>query len=506
MKSILYLLSFLFLSYYSHSQEIISKVIDIHSNEPIVFATIKIKNKGLGVIADENGNFRLPLQYKQQKDTLIISSIGYTNKEVAIDLLKNSKINILKLIPKVETLSEVVLVSKRKTVRNETSVRKIINQAIKNIDINYPKNPFSYIGYYRDYQLLKGNYINLNEAIVQVYDAGFFTDKIKNSLNQSVLYNYKKNTDFIRDPNLAGTYNESKYIKNATLSSHGGNELTILNTHDPIRNHNKESFSFIGVFNRDFLLNHTFRLERTLFLDDIELYEISFNTTKYILGQEYNAKGIIYISKDVLAIHKLEYDVNTKNKKDPLFTVKIEYSKKGDLMFLNYISFNNEFEVKSKNAFKIEEISFEKTENAFYLNFNNDIKPNSINNERNYKFVYKNKKLDIRDIVLIEPKIIKVTLAENSIDTIQIDAINSSDFKYSIKNIVDFANRKINKPSVTKVNQLREFFVQEAFKNKPLSYDNYHIRKAVNLSESIINNNENVKKYWINSPLREVNK
>lgn len=50
-------------------QETLGRVIDTKTKEPIVFATIRIKNTNLGVIADEEGYFRLPYKYKQRRDT-----------------------------------------------------------------------------------------------------------------------------------------------------------------------------------------------------------------------------------------------------------------------------------------------------------------------------------------------------------------------------------------------------------------------------------------------------
>ncbi len=235
------------------------------------------------------------------------------------------------------------------------------------------------------------------------------------------------------------------------------------------------------------------------------MYEIQFNSKNSRTGFQNSAKGTIYISSDTYAIHRLEYKGFGINKVHPVYSIKIEYLLKEGLMFLNYISFSNQFIVKSKNDFRIKDIAFNTSENAFYITFNNEIKKTSIENKKNYHFSYKYKKLNISKITLKEPTVIKLTLAKNELLNIDnLDGKTINQFKYRIKNIRDKANRKLNKTTLIKTNQLRELFVQEVFPNRRLNSNYFFVRKEVNLSESIINRNDKMKKYWINSPLKTI--
>ena len=97
------------------------------------------------------------------------------------------------------------------------------------------------------------------------------------SYNESAILSYKENTEFPRDSSLLVAYDgSSKYIENTTLSGQGGNELGILNIHNPIRNFEHLSFSFVYVFKRKFLENHEFETLRKVYLNDDVIYEISF--------------------------------------------------------------------------------------------------------------------------------------------------------------------------------------------------------------------------------------
>ncbi len=221
--------------------EIEGRVLDMSTKGAIIFATIGIKNKNNGVIADDEGNFRLPLKYKIQNDTIMVSSIGYKTLNVAMSTLSETALNIIELKPKVESLSAVTIIAKKNSPKDYIPVREIVKSAIERIRLNFPTNPHSYIGYYRDYQILESKYFNLNESILQVFDSGFQTNKLLYKDNQTALYNYKLNTEFEQDSSLTKEYNEdgNKFIKNATISGLGGNELNILNLGQSKINTNK---------------------------------------------------------------------------------------------------------------------------------------------------------------------------------------------------------------------------------------------------------------------------
>lgn len=485
-------------------EEILCKVIEEGTRYPVAYATIQFENSGNGVIANIEGDFRIPYQYKLDKDTIVISCIGYETKRVELQTLEDRNINVIILKPKIEELEQVVISGKK--VQKWESGYTLVKKAIANIPNNYPNQSFSSVGYYRDYQIINDDYYNLNEAIVESFDAGFDTDIMMDSYNQNALYKYSENKEFSRDSSLVKAYDgESKYIENTTLSGQGGNELGILNIHDPIRNFEQLSFSFVYVFKKRFLTNHEFETMKRVYLDDEPIYEIRFDALERLTGVSHKASGKIYISERNYAIHKLEYQVyETKNVDDPLFEVKIEYAPKNDKMYLNYITFNNRFVVSSSFSFDITKIDYDANEKAFYIKFNNDVQPSSVQ-KRDFRFKYQKKKLVVKDFEIIDEKNIKVNIAEWSIpDTID-EATNMSAFEYRIKNIYDVADRKLFKsPEITGY-QFREFFIQEIFESKlkPMSLE--YMQKSKPLSEAPVNQNRNKETYWLNTPLKTVN-
>ncbi len=497
--------------------EVLCQVIDKTSNEPIIYATILLKKNKLGVISDEDGNFRIPIRFKEQSDTLRISSIGYKTTEFALIRMSEAKVNVLMVAPKIESLQEVTLVSdKRKTLK--LSARKIVKSALQKMPLNYPQEPFSYIAYYRDYQQLldsahyrsKKNgfdhkYINLNEGIIEVFDAGFGTNKLMDTSNQTALYDFKINQNFAIDSSLAVPYDnrDKKYLEGVIISPLGGNELNILNLTNAIRNFDRMSFSFVHVLNKDFLTNHTFNLVQVTYLDDISIYEINFRLSAHKSGT-YMAEGTIFIAKNSFAIHKLTYNLYEKEMSNHLYGVSMEYIPYGEQYYLNYITFNNSFKLKLEDYFKIIDISYNFSNSYFRLSFNHTIDENTLEPwDKNFKIDYKNQRLKIIDVQRENNKELKITVPNMYIEDQDTFGKN---IRIKLKNIRDINGEIVNEIPLLKVNQFREIFVQEVFPKNELGEDLIFVRKNVPLSHSKTNSVKRQSHYWINTPLKSTKK
>ncbi|GAA4270930.1 carboxypeptidase-like regulatory domain-containing protein [Aquimarina gracilis] len=523
-KSIIHLL-FLFLffvdstaqSEYSTDQYF-CKVVNAVSNTPVFYATVKLNGTNIGVIADDKGEFRLPLELFSS-DSVIISSIGYRNKRQDINTLKKGQLNVIKLSPSVEALDEVIVVSK-KGQPTKLNAKQIIKFALKNIPSNYPNEPFSYIGYYRDYQqpidsiyaILSNQkkdieYINLNEGIVEVFDAGFNTDQLSDDQNQTVVYSYHDNKNFWRDSMLSIPYDnyKNKYLKNVIIPPLGGNELNLLQLTNAIRNHDKSSFSFVEVLKKNFLRNHKFKLKGINFLDDVPIYEIGISAKVDRVGMFYYARGTIFISKKNYAIHKLNYSVYNSSEKELLYTVAIEYAPFKGKMYLNYITFNNRFQVNSNQYFKVQKATFDMKDVAFTVYFDKKLNIDFKNDYRNtIKVKYKKRRIKIQRVAIFSDHI-KVFLDKSKLLSIKGFNTNTllEDFELSIKGIKDVFGNQIGKMPKLFINQYREIFVQEVFPGKKIPLGKKPMDKSLPLSKSSKNSFEEGNKYWENTPLKQ---
>ena len=511
---------FLFISFISYSQEKISfKVLDKQTKKPIVYATVMLKKINRGTHADVNGKFEIPKKYKLN-GIIRISSIGYKTKEIKLSELNNKKVHIIYLSVYNNHLDEIVIKTSKKKKRKPLAI-EIVRKAIENILNNYPTEPHSYIGYYRDYQQpvgdsyqQKNNYkekiefLNVNEAIIESFDNGFKTDKLKSKKNQSLLYNYIENDKFIKDSTLTIPYDnaDKKFSESVYISPLGGNELNILSLTNAIRNYDKMSFSFSNTFNKHFIKNHKFKLKKIVYSDKSPLYEVTFNSIKGNTSYEYAAFGTIYISKQDFAIHKLNYNLYYRFKKNPQYSVTIEYKPIKDKMYLNYITFNNFFEATNGNYFRIDKTTFNKKKKTFKISFNRPIYLKSITPIRSkFKIYYKNEKLKVTDVSINEEnsRTLEIQIDRESLEKINLqNSTYATNFVFDITNIKDTNGFKINERASIKMNQYREFFVQEVFQNKKLPLNKDFVDKALPLSKSKITTLKLENNYWINTPLK----
>jgi len=526
LKYLLVLLSFTSIIFAQTPSDILCKVLDIETKYPVSYATIKFEDSQNGVVAGEDGAFRLPADFTMSNKIVIISSIGFETLRLQLSTLKPNIINRILLKPRIESLSEVLITAKKKSIN--LSPEGIIKEAIKRIPNNYPKSSHSYIAYYRDYQLVNDEYYNLNEGILENFDAGFQTNKYRNHENVTALYSYDSNKDFYLDSLLLKSiYNESKVInrdESAKFSTALQNELEILNVHNPIRNFNVPTFSFVDTFRNNFIDNHSFKLQGVKYMEGIPLYEISFmskNTEK----AKFRAKGRLYISKTNYAIYKIEYKmlenekfnqteygrgnsgIVRKERLGTLYEISVEYKAVNEIMYLNYMAFNNRFVIKEPNPFKVADFEFNPNDKSFYITFNKSVDKSSIERKSRFRLLYKGEKLIVKEIELIDANIIRVDVVDWSAGISKdVAEVVSEDFSYKLNKIKDVSGGTIHKKSKLLGYQFREYFTQEVFENKKPNKDLIFVDKALPLSETKVNEaNFNVGTYWINSPLKKTN-
>ncbi len=488
------------------------QVLDQQSELPVVYATVILEHAQVGVISDDNGNFRIPEIYKIRKDTIRISCIGYSTLLLPLERQKDNEINTILLSTKIESLDEVNLVFHKR--KKKMSPGRIIKEAIKRIPDNYPVKPFSYIGYYRDYQQIEDStylknkgiedenvYINLNEGVIQVFDAGFGTNRLTDNANQTVLYEFQSNTDFPVDTSLTIPYDnrKQKYLDGVIISPLGGNELNLLHLTNALRNYNRMSFSFAHVFNQNFLGNHIFKLNKLLYLDDVPIYAIDFVSNYKRVNPGYHAEGSIFISKQDYGIYNLDYKLfNGKN--NLMYRVNIAYKPIGDRYYLNYITFNNYFEVKGGDFFKVDQVVYDHQSSSFQVFFNEAINPDSIGiGQKQFKLLSNGEPIEILDITLLEPKIINIKIKSST----QIEkAIVNDGIRYDIKKLKDVKGRILNKQNFLRADQFREIFVQKVFPEIGIDTTYDFVNKGLPLKASKQNSFKGKETYWINTPLK----
>lgn len=114
------IIAFIILHLSVKSQTLNGVILDSITNKKLQYANLSIKDKRIGVYSDNNGTYNFDLSKTSQEDTLIVSLIGYQKQEVALSRFIEEKEYIInfQLIPKIESLNEILILSKSKKYSN----------------------------------------------------------------------------------------------------------------------------------------------------------------------------------------------------------------------------------------------------------------------------------------------------------------------------------------------------------------------------------------------------
>ncbi|MEM1002667.1 MAG: hypothetical protein AAGH46_08460, partial [Bacteroidota bacterium] len=491
----------LFINFVGSQNEFKLEFLVSESKEPVSFATIKFGDTYKGVVADYNGQVRIPYKIIEGIDSLFVSAIGFKTLALPVNSLQMDSLNTSLMQPKVEALETIVLTAKRKR-RKYPLANEIVRNAVKRIRFNLDENPHSYIGYYRDYQILDdGEYYNLNEAIIEQFDKGIKSHKILDSKNREAVHYYARNFSFRRNSVMASAYdNKNKSLETTSVINYGGNELVMLNVHDPIRNYQIDAFSFIYRMSFEFIKNHRFEKKAVTYKNNEQLIKILFTSIKDKTSDIYSAEGSITISLKDYAIHQFTYSLFDWNKKDPITQIRIDYQKKNNLMYPSYTSFNNRFIFKGASLFKVDAITFNREEHSFDIQFNKALDFSSLK-MRKFNIKFRNRDIKIKELIIVDKYNIKLEVDFEEYEFREITEDDLDDLDVGIKNIRDQQGRLIFKNSKEVAYQYREFFVQEVFEQKDIDLGLRYLNKLKPLYSAPVNEKIDIDDYIINTPL-----
>ncbi|TDE45387.1 carboxypeptidase-like regulatory domain-containing protein [Flavobacterium rhamnosiphilum] len=131
-KNLLFFLFFLFVSANAaFAQTKVSGIVVDKLNQPIPFANVVFKDSSEGIVTNEDGRFYLESQ--KTYTTLVISSVGFSEKEIILDKPVNYNFKIQ--LSEAESLSEVVVFAGKTSKKNNPALdilRKIWERKRKN--------------------------------------------------------------------------------------------------------------------------------------------------------------------------------------------------------------------------------------------------------------------------------------------------------------------------------------------------------------------------------------
>lgn len=163
---------------------IVGKVFHQHTDKRVSFSGVGILGSAQGTVANEHGEFELHLTQTPnlQRDTLVVSSIGYFNAKIALKDIPDLRSVQVHLEPRGYVLDAVPI------IRARLSAEEIVRQAWLRIPQNYLTRPFLSEGFYREYFKENGAHVAFAEASVSVYDpTGYASTNRETQKNKEII-------------------------------------------------------------------------------------------------------------------------------------------------------------------------------------------------------------------------------------------------------------------------------------------------------------------------------
>lgn len=303
-----------------------AKVVDNETKEPLVFASVGIKDRPIGTITNLQGEFDFHVPAEFRNELLVISILGYKTFEAPAWTLAGKPDNVIELQKTTFVLEEVVVVDSLKG-------GDILRIALARVDQNFPQKPYLMDGFYRDLKKVGGTYVSLLEAATKIYDEDYKSPRNKSKLRERVA--------------LMEVRRSLGYGNKFTAYFDEGNLLEELLLHNNVK---------YRQFPEEDIFFESLKRETDSYYDGHPIFVVSHT-------QDYNLK--LYIDKTNFGIIRMEYSIDQEEevqKRKGLVGRLVETRKIIDFrkyqgkLFLNYISLDskvNWYDLKT-NALQFE--------------------------------------------------------------------------------------------------------------------------------------------------------
>ena len=251
---------------------------DKQTKKKLEYVNISVPGTNVGTITNSDGEFTIKVQDSLQAKVVEISHIGYYNYRIALTGNDMVDENVM-LTQNANVLEEVVV--------RAHDPRMLVEEAMNRIGKNYSEKPTLLTGFYRETAQKGKRYINISEAIIDVYktpyDEDASRDRVQIFKGRALLSQKASDTLIVK---LLGGPNLSLYVD--------------------------------IVKNPDILLDKTtlgyfsFRMEESVVMDNRSQYVISFQPQAILPYALHYGK--LYIDKESLAFTRAEFNLNMEDR------------------------------------------------------------------------------------------------------------------------------------------------------------------------------------------------
>jgi CarboxypepD_reg-like domain len=145
------------------------KVVDAETGNPLVFASVAVKETNVATITNIDGEFLIKITETQTSKNLEISYLGFKNRVVPLtDLREDGYKNVISMTSAPIPIKEIIV----KPIDPEAIVRN----AIGRIGRNFVNEPNLMTAFYRETIRKNRTYVSIGEAVVEIFKAPYASD------------------------------------------------------------------------------------------------------------------------------------------------------------------------------------------------------------------------------------------------------------------------------------------------------------------------------------------
>lgn len=247
---------------------------DKQTNRTLEYATISVSGTNVGTIANTNGEFSIKIKRDLNAKSIEVSHIGYSTSKMEVNGSDIDNV-VIALAPKPNLLDEVTVLA--------MDAQKLVERAIANIEKNYSSNSNMLTGFYRETIKKRRSYINVSEAVVEIYKTPY-----AEGLDKDLVQIYKGRKLISPKPD------DTLMVKLL-----GGPNLTIYL--DVVKNPDL-------MLNPETLSHYKFSMSESVTIEDRPHYVVSFKP-QVILPYALHY-GKLYIDRETLTFSRAEFSVS----------------------------------------------------------------------------------------------------------------------------------------------------------------------------------------------------
>ena len=252
---------------------------DSRSKKAVEYVNISAAGTNVGTVTNQDGEFTLKLNSAAKVKELELSCLGYFNARVSLTG-KDQREQTFLIHSESFQLSEVEIFSWK-------NPRDLVKAALDKLSGNYPAKPNMLTGFYRETIQKRRNYINISEAVVQIYKGAYTTnaanDRVRVLKGRKLISPKASDTLNIK---LLGGPNMATYV-------------------DVVKNPDI-------LLDPDMLQYFAYKVGETTSINDKLQYVVHFEPQSTLPYPLYS--GTFYIDRETLAFTRAEFSMDMRDK------------------------------------------------------------------------------------------------------------------------------------------------------------------------------------------------